>query len=234
MPKFPPNQAHDNLQKNLEEVIRLLQIHTILTGSGPGYKHKVEVLNKSAIVLLVACWESFVEDLAERAFDNLINKTKDPSLFPKKVLGHCGKSLKDEKNDTSVWRLAGQGWKTVLKDYKLSILKKYTGSLNTPDTKQIENIYECLLGMKKLSSCWRWKGASSESSVKKLNTLIKLRGEIAHRVEVAKKITKMDVRKNSDFVYRLAVLTSNSVRNIVFKITKKNPWKKINYEKIAE
>ena len=43
--------SHKILWKNLSEVKRLIEIHTQITGGKPGFKHKVEVLNKSAIVL---------------------------------------------------------------------------------------------------------------------------------------------------------------------------------------
>jgi hypothetical protein len=51
---------------NVAETERLIDIHSALTGKERGYRHNVEVLNKSGIVLLVACWEAFIEDLAEK------------------------------------------------------------------------------------------------------------------------------------------------------------------------
>jgi len=61
---------------NVGEVKRILEIHREIAGKAPGRKRDVEVLNKSAVVLLVACWEAFIEDLAEAAFDFLLANAK--------------------------------------------------------------------------------------------------------------------------------------------------------------
>ena len=66
----------DALFINLSEIARLLEIHKEISGPGPGYKHNVQVLNKSAIVLLLACWEAYVEDLAESAFNFMLSKSE--------------------------------------------------------------------------------------------------------------------------------------------------------------
>lgn len=60
----PPRAPHRDLfLDNSDKVNRLLEIHTALTGTGPGYKHNVEVLNKSAIVLLVATGNHMLKNL---------------------------------------------------------------------------------------------------------------------------------------------------------------------------
>ncbi len=61
-----------NFRANLADVIRLIQIHRDLSGSERGRRVGVECLNKSAIVLILASWEAFVEDLAESAFDCML------------------------------------------------------------------------------------------------------------------------------------------------------------------
>ena len=62
-----------------------MEIHTKIAGPTVGAKHNVEVLNKSAIVLLVACWEAYVEDLAGVSFRLLLRRAKRPDAFPSKV-----------------------------------------------------------------------------------------------------------------------------------------------------
>ena len=75
-----------NLLNNLEEVWRLLEIHEGLSGSGPGRRHNLEILNRSALVLLVACLEAFLEDLARHAFDWMLANASEPTLLPARVL----------------------------------------------------------------------------------------------------------------------------------------------------
>ena len=59
-----PYPQHFKLfDENVKEVRNLLDIHRKVAKKTPGRKYNVEVLNKSGVVLLVACWESYVEHL---------------------------------------------------------------------------------------------------------------------------------------------------------------------------
>ena len=82
----PSNKHTTALIKNLRDVTRLKDIHGRITTKGPGRKHDVEVLHKSAIVLVVACWEAFIEDMVEATLDWMILHAKGHGAFPKVVL----------------------------------------------------------------------------------------------------------------------------------------------------
>jgi len=217
----------DPIQKligNVAEVNRLLEIHKQLAGNSPGRKHKVEVLNKSAIVLLVACWESFIEDLAGAAFEAMMTSAADPSVFPNDVLTLSSKALRTDSDTRKVWRLAGIGWKTVLADHKTEILKEYVGKLNTPKPKQIDGLFSSLTGISSLSATWTWHKSSAAQAVEKLTKLVELRGSIAHRVAASSAVHKSTVSSYVEFVYRLSVVSSNQVRTFVHARTKAHPW----------
>ena len=168
----------DNLKSNRKQVRRLLEIHGIVAGKGVGYKHDVEVLHKSAIVLLVASWEAYVEDLATNAFEALLAAAKDHDIFPPDVLTSASSVLKKADNNREIWKLAGDGWKQVLKDHKLELFSQYIGKLNTPKPKQIDGLFHALIGISNISSRWHWKGMSEQDSADKLEGLIELRGSI--------------------------------------------------------
>jgi len=221
---------HETLWKNLGEVYRLIEIHTRVAGKKPGFKHNVEVLNKSAIVLLVACWEAFIEDLAETAFTILLKRTKRHDFLPPKVLTEVSKRLKESKDDREIWKLAGEGWKSVLKEHKNSMLQRYKRNFNTPKHQQIDNLYEVLLGIKRISSHWHWQGIRANSSIRKLQRLVVLRGSIAHRVAASQKVHKGDVIDYVKFINRIAVKTSNTVCKVIRKKTGKEPWSLFSYE----
>ena len=229
MPRRPYLYPHVTLWKNLEEVDRLLAIHTKMSGKGPGYKHNVEVLNKSAIILLVACWESFIEDVAETAFSILLGRARKHDLFSARVLTDAAKSLKESKDERAIWKLAGDGWKTVLKDHKATLFEKFTGKLNTPRPSQVDALYESLLGMKSPSFHWHWQHTTADNARRKLDDLIELRGSIAHRVKASRKIGKIDVRDYIDFINRIASITSNAVRSFVLEKTGKESWPEFTY-----
>jgi hypothetical protein len=220
------------LVQNIEEVDRLLAIHEQIGGATRGRKHNLEVLNKSGIVLLVACWEAFIEDLASAAFDAMLMHATDHTIFPADVLAFASRDLKSAPDHREVWKLAGTGWKTVLQNHKAEVFKTYIGKLNTPKPKQIDSLFTTLIGISSLSSKWSWRGMSPDSAVEKLNRLVELRGSIAHRVAAAKSVHKSDVTAHVEFIYRLAVRSSNRTRAFVRARVKHRPWPTYYYGEI--
>lgn len=218
-----------NLKSNADEVNRLIQIHRRLTGSRPGRRRDVEVLNKSSIVLAVACWESFVEDLAQTAFDELARAAEDPQVFPTSVLTLASKGLRADADESQVWALAGDGWKTVLNAHRASILERFTGRLNTPKPKQVDEMFDKLIGLPRLSTSWRWSGTTSANATARLERLVELRGEIAHRVTASRAVRRQHVIDSVNFVGRLAVSSSNRVRQFVIDRTGISPWSRFVY-----
>lgn len=220
-----------SLRKNRREINRLLEIHTEIAGDGPGYKHNVQVLNKSAIVLLLACWEAYIEDLAENCFKMMLSNPRAPNIFPEHVLAIAAKEIK--KNDIDIWQIANSGWKDILKYHKEKILTKYIerGSFNTPSPKNIDFLFSNLIGMPPLSRKWYWSGMSVDKSKDKLNKLIELRGNIVHRVQTSKNVTKLDVNDNKEFILRLAVISNNRAINYLKDKIGHKPWHTTRYKK---
>ena len=163
---------------SVSEVERLVEIHGQISGSGPGRRVNLEVLNKSAIVLLVAAWEAFIEELAKTAFDFLMAEASSPNVFPNKVLALAGRDLRSSRDETKIWDLAGTGWESVLRKHRRAILDRYTGSFNTPRARQVDALFEAMIGLRSASGRWHWPGMSSQKVVRKLDNLVTLRGSI--------------------------------------------------------
>lgn len=64
-----PSKSKQTFETNKADIEQLWQIHQDYAGEGRGRKRGVEVLNRSAIIFVTACWESYIEDLAVEAFD---------------------------------------------------------------------------------------------------------------------------------------------------------------------
>lgn len=208
-----------------------MEIHTQLSGTGPGYRHNLEVLNKSAIVLLVATWESYVEELASNSFDFLINNCGGHSKIPNKVLTQASKRLKESKNELDVWQLAESGWVSVLSAHKQDAINKYVKTLNTPRASNVDNMFESLLGINAISQHWFWKGMSNKRAISKLENLIQLRGEIAHTVQASSSVPKVKVTEYKTFLVRLATISHNRCTKHLHTICGKQPWTTYRYEK---
>lgn len=223
-----PNHIN-SIIKNRTEIQSLLDIHKQLAGNASKKKHNLEVLHKSAIVLLVACWEAYVEDLADLSFDFLMKNAKSPNDFPKKVLSIAGSSLKADKNDSKIWDLAGEGWRKTLFKHQEKVKNRYIGKLNTPRPKQIDEMFENLIGIKNISKQLKWQGAPNKNVIERLDKLITLRGEIAHRVATSKPVRKSEVVQNLNFIGYLSVKLSNIVSEYLWAQTQKDPWTIMSY-----
>lgn len=224
----------DNFIENARDVRRLLTIHTQVSGSKPGRRKNVEVLNKSCIVLLTACWESFIEELASAAFAAMLKRARGHETFPYSVLVLASTELKDSKDNRQVWQLAGDGWRQILKRYKKKLMVKYVEKFNTPSTTYVETLFDSLVGLSKISQYWSWSGMSTKRSANKLNSLVKLRGDIAHKVKAPAYVSKDVVKDYVDFVYRLAVKTHNELNEHIAKRTEtRRPWSMYQFGKVG-
>lgn len=212
------------IEDNISEVKRILAIHEELTGKGPGYRANVEVLNRSAIVLLVACWEAFVEDLAGLAFELLFTGAKKPQVFPKKVLVKASNVLRSSADEGEVWKLAGDGWKKVLEKHKNEVIASCCGKMNSPRATQVDMLFESLLGIKKISSNWHWPGSSVKDSITNLEELVNLRGAIAHRAKAGTSVYKKTVRRYMNLIYWISMKTSNTVVWHLHEKLDRWPW----------
>jgi hypothetical protein len=226
MPIEPKNKHYNALIDNVKEVDRLQEIHSQITTPGPGRKYDVQVLHKSAIVLLVACWEAYVEDLVAAILKEMIAAADDYTVFPKIVLERVG----SQHSGPKAWDLAGDGWKQALKDNLKEVLAKTTGTLNTPRTEQVDELFNKTIGLSSPSSSWYWPGRSAKQAAKALDELITLRGSIAHRVSVARSVTLEDVRDARNLIRRLAAKTHNRVCGYLKERIGKSPWKTVKFK----
>ncbi len=217
-------QAHlphmANFISNLKEVDRLLDIHAKITSPGPGRKHAVEILHKSGVVLLVACWEAFVEDLVTNALTVLIENADDHSALPDELLERIG----NKHAGKNAWALAGTGWKVACRNNLKEVLAKTIANLNSPKAAQVDDLFDKSIGLKNISKKWSWRGRTATRSRADLDSLVSLRGSIAHRVAAARNVRKKDVTGARDFISRLSVKSHNAVAAHLDARLGASPW----------
>jgi RiboL-PSP-HEPN len=130
-----PSQARAAFENNRKDVERLMEIHGDLAGDTPGRKHGVEVLNKSAIVLMCAVWEAYCEDLAAEAVEHLVRHANDATTLPKALRRTIAVELQGDRNEPAVWALAGSGWTKLLRSRLVDITERPTGRSIRPSPK---------------------------------------------------------------------------------------------------
>ncbi len=212
------------LNENMGDVRRLLEIHEGEAGSTRGRKFDVEVLNKSGVVLALACWEAYVEDCALAAFDFILANAGNGKAIAEPVRRFVARQVRDDKNDLAPWSLADAGWKSVMQAYRASVVKKYVSPLNTPSASNVDALFFELIGLADVSSSWTRHKLTAASARARLQDLISLRGDIAHRTKTIRAVLKKDVSDAADLVGTLASITSNKTRQHVFDLAGSYPW----------
>ena len=208
------------LIENIAEIERLLRIQNGVTGGITRRQYNVETLNASCIVLLVACWESYVEDVVNAAFDILLDNAYNPLKFPVDVRLLASKELKESKDERKVWNLAGDGWRKVLVNYKNEQIK----SFNTPKPENIDRLCKRLIDIQKISREFRVPRMKNSDVCEQLDALIKLRGSIAHRVKANKPVTKKTVEQHIRLIGVLAENMNNIINDQIKELTGSEPW----------
>lgn len=215
--------------ENQEDIEQLWVIHEDYAGEGRGRKHGVEVLNRSVIVFVTAIRESFIEDLAQEAFDYLITHASDSSHIPQKIKNHIAAAVLNQKDPDRVWEVADLGWKQVLASHKSAVLEKWVGNFNTPKTEPVNKLFDQLLGIPALSNNWHWKGVSPKKAAEKLDKFITMRGDIAHRLRHGKPVGKGDGFNYLMHVISIAFHTEFAVGDHLARVTGTYPWSPIHH-----
>lgn len=223
-----------SLERNLGDITRLLELHAKVSKTGGGRLAALQVLNKSAIVLLAACWEAYVEDLAIASFDWLLTKSPSPNVFPNRVRARASHALREDKNELAIWALAGDGWRSVLTNHRNTSIGAMIGTFNSPKAQQVDNLYESLLGIPSLSGEWRWPGMPVDKARRKLDQLIGIRGNIAHRVRHVRQVRRPEVDDYVAFINRLAYCSHIGVVNYLTGITNESPWSPVQYRPLDD
>lgn len=216
------SNALESFNLKSADVDRLLEIHTDLSGDSVGRKHGVEVLNRSGIVLLVAAWESFCEDLAKEGLGHQLNYANDANDLPKKLRQLIAKELREDKDELALWRVAGSAWKPYLVQRAEVICDERAYAWNTPKAGAVSQLFVDTMGFDTLRDSWKWAGVSQKRASEKLNELVTLRGDIAHRAE--KTVSKATLTGHLKHVRRLVSASDAAVCTYVTKQTGTAPW----------
>jgi hypothetical protein len=221
---YPPHVK--NFFENTDEIENLSNIHTRIAGNARGRKTNVEVLNKSSIVLLTACWEYYIEDLLRESFKYILENASNYRAFPFSVLTQASKELKNDGDNRRVWELAGEGWKKVLEKYQQTTLEKEIDHFHVPRPANIDSLFDRLLGINNITQHW-----SNSDAIRILNKYIDLRGEIAHNVKTKSSVRKIDVNNYGVFLNRAAIILHNKVTEHIQNLVGSVPWTMYQYEK---
>lgn len=218
------SEARQAFDRNVKDVERLLEIHADVGGDAQGRRFGLEVLNKSAIVLITAVWEAYCEDVAAEALEHLVANVSSGAVLPKELKKKIATDITADKNELAMWDLADAGWKTRARARLASQTEERNRRLNTPKSDQIDELFDATIGLPSVSGAWRWKGMSVSQARAKLDKFVTLRGAIAHRGTAAFSVKKVQVTAYLKHVTRLVAETGGRVNAHVKSATGKPLW----------
>lgn len=220
-----PSQARKRFDQNADDIMRLLELHQEKGGNLPGRRRGLDVLNKSAIILITSFWEAYCEDIAAEGLEHVVKHGTSADTLPKEIKQIVAKELKSDSHELAIWALCGDGWKKILTDRLSDLQEQRNKKLNTPKTQNIDDLFAKALGLSSVSSSWKWaKKMTITRAREKLDKFVTLRGEIAHRGIAAKSVTKAQVEDYFDFIKQLVSKTGGAVNSHVKKVTGKPLW----------
>jgi len=192
---------------------------------------KRQVLYMSTIVNLCASWELFIDALITDSIEWML-KIKTAEKLPNILKNRIALNLleKREKSipELEIWKLSDGGWKNLLRDNHTILKNKF----NTPKAENVDEFVFKTIGLRNLSSNWKWKNQSNVKTKNKLNNFIKIRGDIAHRIS-ADPINFNTIGEYIDFLFRLSTLSSNVIREYIYTIVGSYPWKEHEFKGLS-
>lgn len=204
--------ARFNFEHAIEDVSLLLRQHDDLTGRKGGRpRRELEVLKRSALILVVTAWESYIEDTLREQFMQRLNAATLPSDLRAAFNATAEKWL-NSKNPTPIalaeW--TGERWKELVR----AQFDQQVEGLNTPGSKQVAKLSRLYLGLDVVEH-WVWAGTTSASASKKLDDMIQLRGALVHRgrelFDKRQPVRKTDVIRGLELVTKLVECTDRAL-----------------------
>jgi hypothetical protein len=218
------SNAQASFVKNCEDIDELQQVFADVTAASPGRRRRLGAIHKSAIVLLTAFWEAFCEDIAAEALQHLVTRAPDAQALPLELRKQVARDLAEDKNTLAAWKLAGDGWRSVLVSRLESLQEARNRKLSTPNTQQIDDFIHRTLGIEKISDSWHWTNMNAQRAAEKLDEYLIVRHEVAHRGNAAFTIWQYDVNEYYNHVRRLAERTAAEIAGILTDATGVTPW----------
>ena len=194
-----PSAAKSSFESALVDVTNLMEFHANEGGDAPGRRPaNLQSLNKSAVVLLCAAWESYVEYVITECAAANITEAELPKDLMKSLRKLVSRYVRDSKDESAWIKTAGSGWKDVARE----VVTAKVSLLNTPKTNQVSILFEDILGVTKVENIWSWAKNELGGPARRLDDFVKLRGSIAHGAQ-KDSVNKNQVTGAQDLIVRL-------------------------------
>src|SRR5438045_2815452 len=104
-----PSNARTAFDQSALDIRHLVNIHRELRAGRSHTREQLEVLYRSAIVLITAIWEAYCEDIASEAVEHILAHVSTATQLPKELRKSVVAHLKRDQHELAAWRLADEG-----------------------------------------------------------------------------------------------------------------------------
>lgn len=211
-------RARTDFSAARNHAITLIEIHDEYTEAKAGRPEpRFEALKRSALILAVTAWESFIEDTVTQQLNRRVGAAETPSEL-KSVFNSVADEWLDpvrspKRHGPDLIHWAGEAWKTLIIDS----LKRTLDTFHTPNSENTNRLFKRYLGIA-ICDHWSWQGVARDSASKQLDDLIALRGRVVHRGKTIHPFSKnetdirrSDVVKALNLVYSLVDATERAL-----------------------
>ncbi len=191
------SQALARFDQKLIDVDRLASIHVQLSGIARGRRsQELAVLNKSAIVLLTAAWETYIESVCEEAggfMCSVVLAGPEPLRY------------------------------LELQDLIKGNIQTVVNRLHTPSWQNVRDLARTVLGMPDITIFWTRNTMDQRQVRRALNEWLDDRHGIAHGAEDREFILG-DVKRFRSFLHVTVCNSDKAIGKHVEALIGKHPW----------
>lgn len=210
----------DKFERNYRDVENLFLLHSTVTEGVQGRnRHLTPSLLKSSIILICACWETFVEDLCREGAEHISNRLDDPDKLPNSIKEKIAIDLRNTKNPLDIWKISGEKWALLYKEKIISMCDGLVGGLNTPNYNNVKDLLHAAFDIRDVKVYWNWQGMESSQAVQKLNTLVSMRGTLAHGGQPVANLNIGNCKTLNNHIKKLVEKTSIAVSDKCGELT---------------
>ena len=217
------SKSRKHFDESAEDIDNLVDLYdgmvALSEADGEPIDEALEVLFRSSVVLMVSHWEAYIEDIVAEAVEHLVKHVSEPQHLPKEIRKIVSKEIQQSNDELAMWQLAQEGWRTYLKGRLIKHQENRNRSFNTPKAAATAEFISSVLGLANVTSSWAWAGVTSDDATKRLDELVKIRGQIAHRGRVTQKLNKKFVEDHLDLLRRLVSKTGGRINAHLKKVT---------------
>jgi RiboL-PSP-HEPN len=215
----PCTTSLEGLRRSLGDVEQLLLIFATAPFTSKRGE-KLEVLNKSGIILITAAWENYCRGVAAEFVFHIADHGRTWQDVPMALRRRIAQELINDRNEVAVWRLAGEGWRSVFRSRVQDRLARGRWGVQSASSSRVSEFFAKELGVNDIQQQWQWTSVDSTQATAKLDSFVNIRHDVAHgRSQAGPMIYKSKVKVYRGLVIRLAEITDKFLESQILTLT---------------